>query len=150
MYFSKTANSLSECGHINKLRGKNFKFLSPIGSFHKKPTYLLNLDVLHFLEICTYICLELKLSSLRYIWSIVTNIRGVGCSKMTKFSQNKILKITCINNVLSVAHKTVIYGSFLKLIKSTFLQSIETLFVTDFFFILWQKLKQIKEFISKK
>jgi hypothetical protein len=37
-----------------------------------------------FWKICTYICLELKLSSLHYIWNILTSIRDVGCSKNDK------------------------------------------------------------------
>jgi hypothetical protein len=97
-----------------------------------------------FLRMCTYICLELEPSSLHYIWNILTSIGNIGCSKMTKFSQNKIVKITCINKGLSIAHKNDLW-LFLKLVKSTFLQNMKTLFMTNFFFILRQKLKPVSK-----
>jgi hypothetical protein len=65
-----------------------------------------------FLKIYRYICLELELSFLHYIWNISNGIKYTECSKKTKFSQNKMLKITCLNNVLSIAYKTMIYVSF--------------------------------------
>jgi hypothetical protein len=68
---------------------------------------------------------------------------------MTKFSQNKVLKIACISNVLSIAHKTMSVAQF-KAYKSTSLQNIKSLFMTNVFFILRLQLKQLQKFISKK
>jgi sterol desaturase/sphingolipid hydroxylase (fatty acid hydroxylase superfamily) len=73
-----------------------------IGSFHQKTKYPLNLDILYFPENLRTCLSSAETLFLRYILNVLTSIRDIESSKNEKFSQNKIFKITCINNVLSL------------------------------------------------
>jgi hypothetical protein len=70
-----------------------------VGSFHQKPTYPQNLDKLHCVENLPIYLSRDETFFLALYLEYLNHIRDIGCSKRTKFSQNKILKITCVSNV---------------------------------------------------